>query len=813
MSEAGFLAKVLGLIALWACQNCAMATASFLSQPAQGRFESAADQLALQQAYSKVSGGIRLDNPNDRELDGQANDRFGSDVAVSGNTAVIGAPGDDSSAGIDAGSVLVFVRNGASWDFQARINATGDGVSNDFGRVVAISGDTIVVGASNHMGVPALAGGGGAFVFVRVGSVWTQQAILVADDRAALDAFGTSVAIAGDTIAVGASGDNQERGAAYIYARSLGQWAQSAKLIANDADFGDQFGAAIALDGDTLLVGSPFEDSLGLGDNGAAYTFTRAAGTWSFQAKLTATGAREFDDFGFVVALSNNTALIGAPGNAAGAAFVFTRSGSVWSQQARLIQLNAIAQNCFGSAVALAGDTAIVGDPCNYSGTLFDVGATFVFQRSGVSWSQQARLAATDGAQSDKLGTSVAISGEIVLAGALNDATAAGSGAGSVQAFVRTASAWGNQAQLVLGDPARIDRFGYTVAISGDTALVSAPYAGPIDSNIGEVHVFVRSGTSWQWQAKIRPPDLAVNDYFGMRIAIDGDSALIAADTDLPLLNVGAVYVYVRSAGVWTQQAKLFASDGVANGLFGDALSLKGNTAAIRARNAADQNRGQIYVFERVGGTWSEQARLRANDQQLTDAFGISVALDIDTLVVGASNVSTPVLQGVGAVYVFDRTAGTWQQTAKLFAADATASANFGGDVAISGNTVMVSADGSAYVLTRSGVTWTQQAKFLSSNTSFAPTIALLGDTAAVGDAFHNTHGAVWIYQRTGAAWALPQPLTAGVGNALGDSVALGENDVIAGSYSAVSPFVGNGAVGAAFVFSIADPIFQNGFD
>jgi hypothetical protein len=369
-------------------------------------------------------------------------------------------------------------------------------------------------------------------------------------------------------------------------------FTQQAKLTASDGAAGDWFGYSVALSGDTALVGAFLDDDA----KGSAYVFVRSGTTWSQQAKLTASDGAALDCFGLSVTLSGDTALVGAFGDDGykGSAYVFVRSGTIWSQQAKLTASDGAAGDRFGYAVALSGDTALVGAVFDEVGTNTLQGSAYVFVRSGTIWSQQAKLTASDGAASDYFGSSVASSGDTALVGAHGDDSLKG----SAYVFVRSGTTWSQQAKLTASDGAASDYFGISVASSGDTALVGA-YED--DSLKGSAYVFVRSGTTWSQQAKLTAADGAANDYFGRSVALSGDTALVGAYGDDSLK--GSAYVFVRSGATWSQQAKLTAADGAASDYFGISVALSGDTALVGAywdTVGANPNQGSAYVFVRV---------------------------------------------------------------------------------------------------------------------------------------------------------------------------------------------------------------------
>ncbi len=363
--------------------------------------------------------------------DGAAGENFGSSVAISGDTAIVGANWDDDN-GDGSGSAYVFVRNGTGWSQQAKLTAS-DGAPDDwFGYSVAVSGDRVVVSAhgDDDRGYDS----GSAYVFVRDGTSWSQQAKLTTSDGAALDAFGCA-AISGGTIIVGAHNDDDKgdaSGSAYIFVRDGTGWSQQAKLTASDGASGDHFGWAVAVSGDTAVVGALDDDDSGT-SSGSAYVFVRSGTTWTQQAKLAAGDGTAYDEFGRSAAISIDTTVVGAHGDddrgdGSGSAYVFVRNGTSWSQQAKLTGGDGATGDAFGWAVAASGDKVIIGAPYdNDQGD--DSGSAYVFTRLGAVWSQHTKLTAGDGAAYDAFGYSAAISGgEAVVGAPYDDDNGAGSG-------------------------------------------------------------------------------------------------------------------------------------------------------------------------------------------------------------------------------------------------------------------------------------------------------------------------------------------------------------------------------------------------
>jgi hypothetical protein len=390
------------------------------------------------------------------------------------------------------------------------------------------------------------------------------------------------------------------------------------KLLASDGVSNDRFGYSVSLssDGSTALIGAHGDDDKG-GSSGSAYIFTRDGSTWTEQAKLIASDGASDDQFGWSVSLSSdgNTALIGAygdddNGSISGSAYIFTRDGSTWTEQAKLVASDGVSSDYFGISVSLSSDgsTALIGayaddDPVRGA----DSGSAYIFTRNGTTWTQQAKLTASDSAGGDRFGRSVTLSsdGSTALIGSPGDDDK-GSASGSAYIFTRSGTTWIEQAKLTASDGAIDDSFGLSVTLSSDgsTALIGAPYSDDKGGNSGSAYIFTRSGSTWTEQAKLVASDGAADDYFGWAVSLssDGNTALIGAywDDDKGT-NSGAAYVFTRDGTIWTEQVKLLASDGAADDYFGISVSLSsdGSTALIGAHYNDDKgtNSGSVYVF------------------------------------------------------------------------------------------------------------------------------------------------------------------------------------------------------------------------
>jgi hypothetical protein len=376
--------------------------------------------------------------------DGAANDQFGTVVSLDGDTLAVGMPLDDVGTVVDQGSVRVFVRSGSTWTLQATLTAA-DGLSADaFGSSVSLSGDTLAVGVPLD-DVGTVSNQGSVRIFVRSGTTWTAQQTLTASDGAANDQFGNSVSLDGDTLAVGVPDDdvgtNSGQGSVRVFVRSGSTWSAQATLVASDGAAFDNFGDVVSLDGDTLAVGVQFDDVGINSDQGSVRIFVRSGTTWFAQQTLTASDGAELD--------------------------------------------------FFGHSVSLDGDTLAVGADFDDVGSVINQGSVRMFVRSGSTWTAQATLTASDGAAFDNFGSSVSLDGDTLAVGVQSDNVGTTSNQGSVRVFVRSGTTWTAQATLTASDGVANDDFGSSVSLDRDTLAVGVPI-DDVGTNVsqGSVRIF-----------------------------------------------------------------------------------------------------------------------------------------------------------------------------------------------------------------------------------------------------------------------------------------------------------------------------------
>jgi len=476
----------------------------------------------------------------------------------------------------------------------------------------------------------------------------------------------------------GAGGDDVDNGPESVLAEPLQEGSTRKHLI---------WATALVLLAVVLVVGVVVSVVLvlreGGGDDGGetpAPTTTVPTAAPVNNGKLTASDGASLDFFGFAVGVAGDTIVVGAyrdsdNGAESGSAYIYQRQpttsdgASIWTETTKLTASDGATGDLLGISVAVDGDTVVLGstrDDDNAPNT----GSVYVFvQTSSASdtpvWTQQAKLTASDGAAVDQLGSSVSISGDTIVAGSSRD-DSIGQNAGSAYVFVRDGDAsWTEQAKLTASDGSQFDIFGDAVAIDGDTVVVGA-WGDQVNNDTsvgsGSAYIFVRDTTdgttSWSEQAKLTAP--AGADEFGRSVAVSQDTVIVGAGGNgEDFMGSGSVHVYIRSDqsnSTWTEQATLKASDGNSDDRFGSSVSISGNALVVGSYRSDDNgvDSGSIYVFVRLSSTtWTEQAKLTAFDAASNDNYGVSVAIDQQTIVVGA-NQDGDKGDSSGSAYVID---------------------------------------------------------------------------------------------------------------------------------------------------------------
>ncbi len=367
------------------------------------------------------------------------------------------------------------------------------------------------------------------------------------------------------------------------------------------------------------------------------------------------------DEFGVFVSISGNYALIGASAakvgeTTCGAAYIFKNESDNWVQQAKFVPDSPDSDDLFGKILKIDGDHALV-TAYNDDDMGTNAGAAYIYKRTDDNWALQDKLYAEDAAAFDIFGVAADISGDRAIIGAFGDDDN-GFFSGSAYVFVLQGGEWVQEAKLLPSDGATDDKFGRSVAISDDYAVVCGVLDDDNGEESGSVYIFRRNGSSWTQEAKITPEDGAPNDRFGRSISIAGNYVAISAaqKDEHGLDGSGSAYVFKYEDGQWVQQSKLVPDDLGEGDLMGYCITSNEDFVAISAHlndeMAADA--GAFYLFHREGDQWSQAAKVTAENPAEMDYFGICVDICGDKLITGAPLDQSEAGIECGTAYVYD---------------------------------------------------------------------------------------------------------------------------------------------------------------
>jgi len=362
-----------------------------------------------------------------------------------------------------------------------------------------------------------------------------------------------------------------------------------------------------------------------------------------------------------------------------------------WPEQ-KVIASNGQPHDAFGQAIAISGTTALIGavDVNSWEG------AIYVFTQSGGVWTEGQEFMADDGVPNDRatFGTAIMIDGDTAVIGALGATVDGHANAGAAYVFKETGGTWSQVAKLVASDPADNNYFGQAAAIAGENIVVGA-YGATVDGNVlqGAAYVYSNIGGTWTFVKKIVADDAVGGEFFGRSVAMSGTRALVGA----PYASVdgtaarGAVYMFDGSTSDWTQSGKVVADAGDPGDAFGFSLAATPSHMVVGA-NGSNGAKGGGFVFGDDGGQWTQLARLVADDGVAGDDMGYAVAIDGTTVVVGADRAAIGANTQQGAAYVYSQSGSEWPQTQKLVASDSQTDMFYGAYVALSDTTALVGA-------------------------------------------------------------------------------------------------------------------------
>ena len=525
----------------------------------------------------------------------------------------------------------------------AFVVAEGEAVGAEFGATTDIDGDIAVVGAPERVAdnFPK----GTVSVFRRDGANWILQQLLAYSVPWEDADYGASVAVSGNRIIVGAPTAQQNTmvGQAYIYEYDGEEWYSGGFLMASPTNqAGDMAGFAVDIDGDVAVMGVPGADGGAANiDRGLVLVseYLASSDTWIHQPVLGGPGGTGGDAFGSAVVLVGDWIVVGAPGHDsladnAGAIYVYRNVASIWTFQGKITASDGAAGDAFGSHLAFDGAHLVVGTP-QHDETTSDDGVAYVFEftGTGAGFVEVAKLASPTPVSGDLFGSSVSVEGARLLVGAPGDDDA-GPDAGAVYEFELDAGVW-SQVDLILPGAEAAGSFGSAVTSDGSWALLGSPVAL---GGKGSATFFDISGGGWTPTQVVDPGTGTIQDNYGERTALSGDTLAVAARYDDDhARNAGAVHVYRESNGVWTTEAKLVGSQISSSDQhedeFGYSLDLQGDilVAGTPEHNWSDfYHRGGVWVFERTGTTWNEVAVLRESSALIDDSVGYGDAVALD---------------------------------------------------------------------------------------------------------------------------------------------------------------------------------------
>lgn len=658
--------------------------------------------------------------------DEDASDWFGRSLAVHGQVLVVGSQFDDD--GPNSGAAYVFRFDGNSWVEEAELWPSNGDVRAEFGTSVAMHGPLVVVGAPNQR--EGIDGSGGAYVYRFNGSEWVEEAALRAADPAPVDRFGISVAVAQDTIVVGSYladiEEHDNAGAAYVFEYEDGAWLQSEKITAVDREADDRFGAGVAIRGDMMVIGAMRDDDNG-NDFGSAYLYERDGEAWQLQAKLRASEQFNGGSFGSAVALVDSGAIIGAPFAFLGRAYIY----------------QGIEEDCNANdAVDLCDITNGLSEDCNANHVPdecdIESGRSRDENENGVPDECEGACCLPDEGCRDSVHINDCEAGRFLPGVACKDLDPP---CGTIGACCAPDGVC-NDDVSEMDCP---DRFVPEIScaeISPPCVAVGACCAiggtceddVPMDACDGR---FVIQGTC----ADIDPPCLEIcedaelqrlldeegeaSDLFGVALDMEGDLALIGAlGDDEAGSGAGTVHTFRFDGASWVFEGQLFGSDTDRFDRFGAAVDMDGVTAVIGAYSAGTNGAAYVFRYDANEAAWIEEAILHAEDGESSDWFGGDVAISGDLVIVGAER-DDDNGGNAGSAYVFRHSEGNWLQEAKLLPDDGEAGDFFGAASALDGNRAMIAApfnddsgssSGSVYVFEFDGESWVQTAKLTAAD-------------------------------------------------------------------------------------------------
>ncbi len=619
------------------------------------------------------------DNP-----EGVNRDHFGNTLAISDDWAVVGA--------YKGRAAYIYKREGSNWVQKTILT----GYQDEFGKDVAISEDYIIVGSNAH----------GAFVYKRNGDEWSVMGKpywtrLNPVGGVGYSYHGSSVSISGNYAIVGAFGDQEkgsQAGAAHIYKLEGDRWVHKQKLVAEDGATNDRFGYSVSISGDHAIIGA-YQN----GGIGSAYIFIKDNDeTWDQLSKLVPNDGDAGDQFGIDVVISDDCAIIGSPNNNdyLGAAYVFKLKNNSWEEGEKLTDVNGQRSDYWGRYVNIDGNQAIISSQRTEA---------MLCERTDGDWSVEHNISI---ASPYGYRTPVAVSGNYAVFGNSNDIDDTDIAGGAAYFYNLTTD---THTRVIPDYHGGWDRFGQSVSISGNYAIVGAHNTNHNNRSDGTAYIFKKEGCNWIQKKLLAKSDGKTNDYFGLSVSISGDYAAVGAwgDDNPGFYSSGAVYVYQRNGEDWTESARLTAgSDMMKDGRFGYSVSLSGNYLLV---GATQSNAVYFFKKEDFGNNWEFSQKIESWESSNTH-FGYSVSIWENYAIIGCRYDTNQNGTWAGAAYIFEYETDQWIQKEKLIADGYDKSGYFGTSVSIHSDYAVAGAPkaggwGDVYIYKRENGAWNQKQK------------------------------------------------------------------------------------------------------
>ena len=750
---------------------------------------------------------------------------YGQSIDIDGDFAVVGAPnedGDESGANNiwNAGAAYIYRKNAnGEWVQTQKLVANDRSNSSEFGRSVSISGDYVIVGTPQYDSYD-----GRVYVFRKnVHNEFVQirkLGVPYGDHR--LREFGTSVKVEGNILVIGAPNEykltpdfdfEKLRTKAYVYKlNDNGDWKYVNKIQPAIAQYRDQFGSHIDIQGTTIIIGASDRYNAG----GSAHIFDEnASGTWVETKTLSPTDSKANDRFGSSVSLHGNIAVIGAedqdsdsPSSStitkSGAAYIFEKQNGDWVEIQKIVASDRDQESSFGYSVSVENNNILVGDNAKNSNT----GSAYLFQKdeSLGTWNETQVLNANVSSTGDEFGNNIILSDGNVMISAIHEDedanegnTLTNSGAiyfGTIDSSNPNEVYIGPESKFVPNDRGSNDDFGGAIALSGNYAIIGAAREDHDEngqnklSSAGSAYLLGKNQNGhWNQIQKLIPSDRETKDFFGQAVDIDGDYAIVGGFNKVNK-NDGAAYIFQKQVDdSWSEVQKLaLPSAAYTSNFFGWSVAISGNLVAVGApeetvfANGQSMTKaGKIYVYEKDNsGQWNLSIVLTSTDLGTNDRLGYSLDINGNDIIAGAyfhnpqSNGST--LNDGGAAYIFSKQPnGSWVQSQKLIASNLSHADYFGYDVAIDNDIAIVGAygqdqgindntkeerAGGAYIFKKENGTWGQVQELIAddreSEDRFGSSVAIHGNNIIIGAYGDDKAGSTYTLNsnKAGAAYA-----------------------------------------------------------